>query len=189
VWGVLGVIAILVTVKQLGFTPTKISTGTVSVELSGGIAPAPAHTDSGQPSQPAEKPDTSQLQSRVHELERQLAARTLPASPASTDNPAPAQERPQHETTPNISGSWRADPLGVSITQNGTSVVMQVFTWGLLASAGYGMVRGHNLQVSYTNNLGMPGRMEATISPDAERMDVTDYGRGYPQSAVWYRNR
>jgi hypothetical protein len=189
VWGVLGVIAILVTVKQLGFTPTKISTGTVSVELSGGIAPPTAHAESGQPSQPAEKPDTSQLQSRVHDLENQLAARALPANPASTDNPARVQERPQHEATPNISGSWRADPLGVSITQNGTSVVMQVFSYGVLASAGYGMIRGHYLQIGYTNNLGMPGRMEATISPDNERMDVTDYGRGYPQSAVWYRNR
>jgi hypothetical protein len=189
VWGVLGIIAILVTVKQLGFTPTKISTGAVSVELSGGIAPAAAHPDSGQQSQPAEKPDTAQLQSRVHELENQLSARALPATPPLTDHPTPQQERPQRNSTPNISGSWRADPLSVSITQNGASVVMQVFAYGALASAGYGMIRGHYLQISYTNNLGMPGRMEATISPDADRMDVTDYGRGYPQSVVWFRNR
>lgn len=33
IWGVLGIIAILVAAKQLGFTPTKIITPAVSVEL------------------------------------------------------------------------------------------------------------------------------------------------------------
>jgi ABC-type anion transport system duplicated permease subunit len=176
VWGVLGIIAILITVKQLGFTPTKISTGTVSVELTGGIAP-PATQKPDTP-----KPETSQLENRVHELESQLAERALPAS-------SQQQERPQRESAPNISGTWRADPLSITITQNGPSVVMQVSSFGILASAGYGMIRGHNLQISYTNNLGIPGRMEATISPDAERMDVTDYGRGYAEPVIWYRNR
>ena len=39
IWGVIGIIAILIAAKQLAFTPTKITTPAASVELAGGSLP------------------------------------------------------------------------------------------------------------------------------------------------------
>jgi len=56
IWGVIGIIGILIAAGQLGFTPTKITTPAVSVELAGGIAPNESNQKSPAPGQ-----DTPQL--------------------------------------------------------------------------------------------------------------------------------
>jgi hypothetical protein len=197
IWGVLGIIAILVAVKQLGFTPTKITTPGVSVELSdkGGLAPTtPASGDSP----PAE--NTAELTARVHELETQLhsgapqapvvvgqGAQTGGAVPASTtgnfDPPRNA------ESITNIAGTW-VGPFILNITQIGPSVVVKTTNaYGIILSVGRGTLNGRNLSVAYTNNVMLPGTFSATISADDTEMNVTDYGSGVPQSAVFRRSR
>lgn len=73
------------------------------------------------------------------------------------------------------------------ITQYGTSVLTQVSVYGVLLSVGQGALAGRNLNISYVNNLAMQGTLNATVSPDGRRLDVIDYGKGYPQQIVFYR--
>jgi hypothetical protein len=73
------------------------------------------------------------------------------------------------------------------ITQNGTSVVTQVSIYGVLSSVGQGAWAGPSLNVTYVNNLYSQGTWSATVSPDGRRLDVIDYGKGYPQQIVFYR--
>lgn len=179
IWGVLGIIAILVAAKQLGFTPTKIITPAVSVEL-GGIAPKESN-----PKEYGSRSDTPQLEARVRELEAQLASST---SQTAAPSPKPTQQGYQPEDeVPNLTGTWRADFMEMRITQYGTSVLTQVSVYGVLLSVGQGALAGRNLNISYVNNLAMQGTLNATVSPDGRRLDVIDYGKGYPQQIVFYR--
>ncbi len=73
------------------------------------------------------------------------------------------------------------------IQQNGAAVVVRTFNFQILVSAGTGTLNGHNLHVSYTNNLMVPGMFDAVVSPDARQMNLTDYGKGFPQSFVFNR--
>jgi hypothetical protein len=192
IWGVLGVIAILVTVKQLGFTPTKITTPGVSVELkeSGGIAPKAAADGA-----PAPAENTAELAAKVKELEAQLKAGTLPERSAPVEaattsgRPVPVNANPTAETAPtvNVAGTWRG-PWFVNIKQNGSVIVMQMVDgYGNTLSYGNGTVNGHNLAVRYTNNRLVPGTLTATISPDGREMDITDYGGPTPNYLVFTR--
>jgi hypothetical protein len=181
--GVAGVIAILVAVKELGFTPTKITTPVASVELSGGLAPKPS-----QQSDPALAQNTSQLEARVRELESQL-----PSNQQQT--PAPSNvvsdqnlQQPQPNQIPNVAGSWTG-PYTMILRQQGASVVAQIFAFQNLVAAGRGTLSGRTLTVDYQNYLLVPGRFVASVSLDDKQLLVTDYGKGYPQPAVYNRSR
>jgi hypothetical protein len=169
IWGVLGVIAILVTVKQLGFTPTKITTPGVSVELSdkGGIAPKPAGNNDAPPAENNQQLHSSAQQSPVV------------AEPGSQTGGA--------EPTPNIAGTW-VGPAVLNIMQSGGSVVVQTLNgYGILLSVGQGALNGRNLSGSYTNAYMQRGVFSAIVSPDGTEMNVTDYSNGVPQSFVYRR--
>jgi len=188
IWAVLGVIAILVAVKELGFTPTKISAPGVSVELKdgGGVAPKQA-ADGAAPS--AE--NTAELAAKVKELEAQLKSGTLPEHSAPVDTAAnsgrPVNVSPPPDAPMNVAGRW-VGPWIVNVQQNGSSIVTRsVDGYGNLGSAGNGMVNGRNLNVQYTNRNFVPGTFSATISPDGREMDMTDYGTGVPQYFVFHR--
>lgn len=182
IWAVLGVIAILVTVKELGFTPTKITTPGVSVELksSGGIAPKAAD-DSPTPS----TENTAELAARVKELENQLRSGSGHSAPADT----PASVNPPAAISPavNVAGNW-VGPVFLNITQNGSSIITKMMgPYGNLLSVGQGTVNGSSISVGYKNNLLIPGTLTATISSDGQQMNVTDYGKGFPQYFVFRR--
>jgi hypothetical protein len=190
IWAVLGVIAILVTVKELGFTPTKIVTPGVSVELqgAGGIAPKAA-ADGAAP----HADNTAELAAKVKELESQLKSGTLPERSVPVDAAAtsgrPVNANPPANAGPilNVAGRW-VGPWIVNITQNGSVVVTKMVDgYGNLRSIGQGTVNGRNLSVRYTNNLLIPGTFTAMVSPDGQQMDITDYGSGFPQSFVFRR--
>jgi hypothetical protein len=188
IWAVLGVIAILVTVKELGFTPTKISAPGVSVELKGGIAPKAAD---GAAAPPAE--NTAELASKVKELESQLksgqgAEHSLPVETAANSG-RPVNANPPAEGAPmvNVGGRW-VGPWMLNITQNGSSIVTQMAdAFGNLLSVGQGTVNGRNLSVQYLNNFYVPGTLTATVSADGRQMDVTDYGKGSAQHFFFSR--
>jgi len=182
VWSVIGIIAILITVKELGFTPTKITTPAVSVELAGGIAPKDSNANQG--AAPSNQ-NTSQLEDRSREIKAQLAAQASETPPPTRG--AADQEDSQDQQVPNIAGNWRSDPLMMTITQFGANIQTQVTMNGVIASAGQGVLTGRSLTVTYVNGLLMQGKFEATLSPDRKRLDVTDYGKGFPQQVVFYR--
>ena len=167
IWGAIAIIALLITLKELGFTPSKITTPAVSVELSSGLAPK----DAGQ-NNPAPAQNTAQLESRVRELETQLAARGPQV--AAPSNASTMQDSPQQTATPNVAGNWRGDPLALTITQYGNNVITQTFVYGAITAVGQGVLNGNTLDVSYVNNLYIQGKFQSTVSPDGRRMDLTD---------------
>ena len=189
IWAVLGVIAILVTVKELGFTPTKITTPGVSVELkdSGGIAPKAA--DGAPP--PAES--TAELAARVKELESQLksgqgsehsVAADVPANAGRPVNPNP---QPDLAAMPNVGGRWVGQVM-LNIVQNGSSIGTQMMdNYGNPLSVGQGTLNGRNLSVGYVNNFYVRGTFTGTVSPDGQQLNLTDYGKGFPQEFVFRR--
>lgn len=189
IWAVLGVIAILVTVKELGFTPTKISAPGVSVELKGGGGIAPKAADGAPP--PAD--NTAELTARVKELEGQLksgqgAGHSVPVEAPGTPG-TPVNANPQAEAAQvlNVAGTW-VGPVMLNIRQNGASIVTQMSDgYGNLLSIGQGTVNGRNLSVGYRNNLLIPGTLTATVSPDGQQLNVTDMGKGFPQYFTFRR--
>ena len=177
---IFGVIAIIIVVKSVGLNPRKVTGGAFSVEFQDGV---PVNPNPGAPS-PAH--DTARLEARVRELEGQLHAGTLPKTdPAGTTAPAP--QYPQATRTRSMAGVWRAGVISMGITQSGDQAVVQVYAYGILTSAGAGALNGTTLNVAYMNNTYMSGRMDLTISDDGARLNVTDYGTGFPQSFVMYR--
>ena len=177
-------------VKELGFTPTKISAPGVSVELKdgGGIAPKAAADGTAPPAD-----NTAELAAKVKELEAQLKSGTLPERSVPVDEAAtsgrPVNTNPPVEKTSilNVAGTWRG-PWFVNIKQNGSVIVVQMVDgYGNILSYGNGTVNGRNLAVRYTNNRLVPGTLTATISPDGREMDITDYGGPTPNYLVFTR--
>ncbi len=184
------IVVILVVVKQLDFTPSKVSTGTMSVEFqnkNGGVAPPPGE---------GAAPNVGALEQKVRELEVQLKARaeqapaqeapiaTAPTTPAGSPQPQPQSVPPGPVT---IAGIWRSAVYTVQFAQFGTGVSMQVYVNGVISAVGQGALSANTLQVDYVNNAYVPGRMTGTVSADGSRIDLVDYGRGYPQSMVLTR--
>lgn len=178
---VLGLIAIVLVTVSVGLKPHKVAGGAFSVEFETGTPMTP----NAGTRPPVE--DTARLEARVRELEGKLHAGTLPKPDLDGDTTAPAPRYPQPTHTRSMAGAWRADPLSMAITQSGNQAIVQVYVAGILSSAGSGTLNGSSLNVTYMNLNYVSGRMELTISEDGERLNVTDYGKGFPQSFVMYR--
>jgi len=178
VLSLLGLIAILLIVKELGLQPKKVSSGAFSVEFQDGVPKA---------AKPAEAPsaeDASKLAERVRELERQLKSGTI----QQTEHPGPVPQNSKAAGVRNIAGIWRVGPISMNIMQSGAQAVVRVYNFdSLLTSVGEGTLYGSDLSISYVNAMYLPGKMVATLSEDDQRITVTDYGTGYPQTFVMYR--
>lgn len=183
---VAAIIVLLVVIKALNFIPSEVATGTVSVKFQG-VAP---------PTGQAPSQNTAELEKKIQSLQDQMQKtgapqKDPPASPVSSVATAPAEAAPRQTPRvagpPNIAGAWKSNLYNVQFVQFGNQFTMQVYVFGVLSAAGQGTISGNAVQVDYMNNSMMYGRMTGTISPDGSRMDMTDYGRGYPEQVVLVR--
>ena len=72
-------------------------------------------------------------------------------------------------------------------TQVGNQLAMQVHQLGVVSAVGQGALMGNAMQMDYLNVAMMPGRMTGTVSADGSRIDMIDYGRGFPDPVTLTR--
>lgn len=155
---------------QSGLMVSKVKVPGVELEFSersgmGSVAPSEEVDD------PQLRENQSRLESKLAELERQLAQRQSGEGPQAADDnlysePVPATAAPM------IAGQWfNSQGLTYIVQQQGSYITIQELNPLLgITAVGEGNISGHQVNVSYSTAVGTIGQATLQISDDGRAM-------------------